>query len=189
MSETKSAPQDSQRLFFALWPDEGLQRRFDALAGAVADRVQGRRIHAGSLHVTVLFLGQLDLTERACAEAVADRLQGAAFTLVMDRLGYFRRPQVIWLGAESPRPLAELVQALRAGITQCRIECDDRPFQSHLTLMRKARRPCPPLTFDPISWEVTHFDLVLSKTTPEGSEYTVVKSWPLPVPDISHGNH
>jgi 2'-5' RNA ligase len=168
----------SDRLFFALWPGEA-QR--DALAniqrGLHSQR--GRPTHPEDLHVTLVFLGELDADRRACAEEAADRVRAAPFTLTLDRLGCFPRVRVLWCGISSrPQALLDLFDALEGGLLGCGCRPERRPFAPHVTLMRKAQ-PLPARELaEPIAWPVTAFALVIARTG-RRPRYRVVREWPL----------
>lgn len=169
-----------QRLFFALWPEPGLQERLHRLGGAAVRKGDGRRVAAEKLHLTLCFLGGVDGGTRRCLEGQAGTVQAPPFTLVLDRLGYFPRPRVVWLGASAvPEPLPSLVQQLRDGQRRCGLEPERRPFQAHLTLARKARRGPAVNEMEPLVWPVERFALVASRTLPEGAQYEVLREWPL----------
>lgn len=135
---------------------------------------------AANLHVTLAFLGGVDGARRRCLEDCAQALRAAPFTLVLDRSGWFRRAEVVWLGSgEAPAALSELAGALANCQRHCGLDPDDRPFQAHLTIARRARRPPPSGALSPLSWSVDAFCLVVSDTRPEGAAYQVLRRWRL----------
>ncbi len=168
-----------QRLFFALWPDEPLRRELERLlTGGPFKTVTGRRVVPENYHITLRYLGPVTEPQQSCAERVADRLQSEDFQLTLDRVGYWPGPRVAWLGAEQvPAALEKLVEALESGLESCGFEPERRPFQPHLTFLRKARPTALPTTVSPIVWPVDRFALVRSRTLPEGVRYDVVRSW------------
>jgi 2'-5' RNA ligase len=169
----------SQRLFFALWPDPEVRERLAALAGRL-DVGGGRRTPPQSLHVTLLFLGEVDAARRSCVETVAGGVRSAPFDLALDRTGWWRRPQVLWAGAtRTPEALATLAARLQQGCAACGFPPEDRPFAVHATLARRVMAAPPPRGFDPIPWSVSEFCLVESRLERGGSEYRVLRSWPL----------
>lgn len=167
----------TQRLFFALWPDDTVRKALAAVVKQTAQHHQGKAMRPENLHITLVFLGNISATQRACAEAVADSINMMPFDLRLDHLGGFKRPQVLWLGArETPDALMQLAASLNRGLRGCDIAMDDRPFSTHLTLMRKIRE-FNERVIEPIDWHVDNFCLVQSLTHPEGVEYKVVKQW------------
>jgi 2'-5' RNA ligase len=168
----------AERLFFALWPGDDQRLALTRVQHALPPH-QGRDAHAEDLHITLVFLGELDPEQRACAEAAADAVQGEPFVLTLNRFGCFPRPRVLWCGAdEHPLPLLDLVGALNAGLRPCHIRLDRRPYSPHVTLARNAR-PLRSFLLDvPIPWPVDGFVLATSQ---EGGppRYRVLRRWPL----------
>jgi len=169
----------TQRLFFALWPDDAVRKALEALALHRAGD-QGKRTRTENLHITLAFLGSVDGRRRGCLEEAADELQGRSFTLSMDTLGWWPRPQVLWVGpTDIPAALLNLVSDLKLACQRCGFEPERRPYQAHLTLARKVRRARLPDSIEPIQWPISSFALVESKTLPTGAEYSVLRTWPL----------
>ncbi len=168
------------RLFFALWPEEGVSRHLASLGRHLASAYAGRLLPVENLHLTLAFLGSVDAAGRACAEQAAAQVNAGRFELVLDQVGWWRRPQVLWVGTDVvPEALLELVAGLRRRLQGCPVQRDDRPYQVHLTLMRKVRHGPVPYSIEPLHWPVKRFALVSSDTLPGGSEYTVLRSWDL----------
>ena len=168
-----------QRLFFALWPEEAVRGALASIPARLPLR-HGRWVRPENLHVTLVFLGAVSLAQRACVEAAADAIRARAFAVSLDRSGWWRRPQVFWAGASvTPEPLLDLVTALQAGCEACGFQPEDRAFRVHATLARKVAVEPPPLQLDPIPWPVSHFVLVASTLSAGGSDYRVVRTWPL----------
>ncbi|HSS65943.1 MAG TPA: RNA 2',3'-cyclic phosphodiesterase [Gammaproteobacteria bacterium] len=180
MPDTPDPSAPRQRLFFALWPDDAVRARFDAVAGKALKR-RGRRIPAQNLHLTLAFLGSVGPETRRCAESAADGITGAPFTLEFTHLGYWSRARVIWSGCdETPEGLTALVNALRRGLVGCGIEPEVRPYRAHLTLARKASvDPGFGAPHAPIQWPVDAIHLLESKTLSSGAQYQILRSWPL----------
>ena len=169
-----------QRLFFALWPDEELRQQIKHHSKVLLRHGGGRPVALGNIHITLAFLGNVDASQQACVEKVADRIQCPEFRLTLDQAGHWSRPRVLWIGAgEIPDTLLTLVADLCKGIRNCGLELDSRPYRAHLTLMRKVNRAPTELNIQPVDWQLNRFVLVKSTTLPEGVKYEVVKEWPL----------
>lgn len=167
----------TQRLFFALWPDDAVRERCAMTARSFGDHA-GKRVVANNLHLTLCFIGSADETTRQCLETAADAITCEPTTLWLDRLGYFPRPQVLWLGAaQTPPPLQTLASEITRAAQQCGVSADVRPFVPHMTLLRKVRRAPKLPAIEPIAWPVTSFCLVQSETRPEGPVYSVLREW------------
>jgi len=168
-----------QRLFFALWPDESLRQELERiLTGESFKAVTGRQVAPENYHITLRYLGPLTEAQQSCVEQVADALRGENFQLTLDKVGYWPGPRVAWLGTERPPIALEmLVKALERGLVSCGFEPERRPFQPHLTFLRKALPKALPTSVSPIAWPVDRFALVRSRTLPEGVQYDIVRSW------------
>ncbi|MGQ0593486.1 MAG: RNA 2',3'-cyclic phosphodiesterase [Gammaproteobacteria bacterium] len=175
-----SAPGPRQRLFLALWPDEALRCRIAAMA-ETARVTGGRPVPRANWHITLAFLGSLEVERRRGVEREADAVRVPAFELWLDRLGFWLRPGgILWLGtSQPPEALVRLATRLGEGISNSGIEADPRPFHAHLTLMRRVERAVrldPPT---PLRWPVADFVLCESVTDPGGARYRVLARWPL----------
>lgn len=167
------------RLFFALWPDDAVRAQLASVAERLPGR-SGRRVPAQNLHITLVFLGEVEAAVAQGMQHEAAEIRAATFDLALDHLGWWRGPRVAWLGAaECPQALAQLVETLSALARTGGLQPDDRPFQPHLTIARKVSRRPRPLAFEPIRWQINEFCLVQSKPGDTGSEYQVLSRWPL----------
>lgn len=167
-----------ERLFFALWPDPAVRRAFGALSQHLPPH-RGRPPHPEDLHVTLVFLGEVEMDARRCAEAMAGDVRGKGFDLVFDQVGYWPRPQILWCGPSVvPDALLDLVAALNQGLRGCGFEPERRPYAPHLTLARGARNVGGYRLDPPLAWPARELVLVLSDPhlTPH---YQVVGRWPL----------
>ena len=153
----------SRRLFFALWP-EGEVR--DALRAWQKGCLSGnvRPTHRDDLHLTVHFLGQVDAGRIDRLLALADQVHVPRFDLVLDRLGHFARPRVLWAGpATVPAELRNLHADLASGLRDCGFEPESRPYRPHVTLARKVRERPEVADLPAIHWTVGHWALVESR--------------------------
>lgn len=167
-----------ERLFFALWPGEWQRTVLTRVQGELPNH-QGRKTHPQDLHLTLVFLGDLDAERRACAEGVADQVRATTFILNLDRLGCFPRTRILWCGAsERPQSLLDLVHVLNDGLADCGFYPERRAFMPHVTLARKSQ-PLPARGIEPpIVWPVSEFALMIARTG-ECPRYRVERNWPL----------
>jgi 2'-5' RNA ligase len=167
-----------KRLFFALWPDPETRASCAAISAAL--KPFGRPVQPDNLHVTLVFLGSIDeKTETILVEA-AEKIAFSKISVRFDSLDYWRRPRIICLSGKPEDSSANLlVEQLNATAAALEIPTDDRPYQAHVTLVRKASR-LPSLAFEPIVWQSDSFSLVESCSTPEGVAYRVLKTWRIP---------
>jgi 2'-5' RNA ligase len=169
----------SQRLFFALWPDDETRA---ALASLIHTQIRrnGHAVSAANLHITLAFLGNQSPEQRACLETAATLVTAPSFELVIDRLGHWPRPRIFWAGpSASPDALTTLVERLNLALAGCGYQPEPRRFQVHITLARKALRPPAQIQISAIVWPARDFCLVESVTGERGVEYRVIGRWPL----------
>ncbi len=142
--------------------------------------VSGRRARDDSLHLTLAFVGDVDsvrLPELLAPPAV---LTVARFTLTLERWGCWPRNGIAWVRpSRVPDPLHELAAGMEAWLRDAGFEMEVRPFNPHVTLVRKAQ--CAPLpdSTPSIEWQVEDFVLVRSRPAPDGSRYETIGRWPL----------
>lgn len=177
-----AASADRRRLFLALWPDEPTRLAVFAAgeAAAAAAGVRGRRIPLQRLHLTLLFLGDVDPAGEARALAVAAAAaRNPAFDLVLDQAGSFYRSRVLWVGARrAPEALTGLWLGLRDGLADLAGERNRGALAPHVTCWRDVDRPLELTPIPPIRWRVEGFALVHS-TLGAQPQYHVVSHWPL----------
>ena len=162
------------RHFFACWPTEDTALALAGIAAEVAPRLEGRPVAGDKVHLTLAFLGETDRVDEA--KEIAAQVRGQPFTLVIDRLGTFRRAAVAWAGSSSPDPELLRIQAgLEQALRDRGFALEDRPFNPHVTLARKIRRARLDEPLAPLRWRVNDFALVRS----ESGRYETIAGWKL----------
>jgi len=166
------------RLFFALWPDDAERMALAGWAAALRRACGGRETRPGNLHMTLVFLGDTDPGRLAELRRVAGRVAPRRFDLVVDRPGYWKHNRLAWAGASTePAALTGMVGELRGALRDEKFRFDEKPFVSHVTLVRKAAAPAELPALAPIVWRVSGFALVRSMPGPQGSDYVVAGEW------------
>lgn len=171
---------DQARVFFALWPDNPVRAALDRLAGALHRLRGGRRTRAETLHLTLVFVGNLPREHLLALQAVAAGVRVPAFTLTLDRTDCWPHNRIAHATAsQPPHALLDLVCALERGLDGLGIPFDHRPYKAHVTLLRKTdcRRADPPI--EPIVWPARDFVLVESELGTEGARYLILGRYPL----------
>ena len=168
----------SDRLFFALWPDEPLRVTLAGLIATLTSGFDGRWQRPDQWHVTLEFLGDVPPQRLASLHAAAGQVRLRPLSIAFDRVEHWRKPQVLCLAASSvPDELAHAVNELRAALLREGFSPEQRPFRPHVTLARKVRS-AESTTFDqPIVWRADRFALVRSVTAPAGSRYEPLGWW------------
>ena len=167
---------ETQRLFFALWPDDEVRQRL-----AAASRQWSKHpVPEHNLHMTLVFLGDCTPEQRTCYCAAAAAVAVEGFSLAFDFLGGRARSRIQWLGSSAaPDALRSLVRELSRGLQECGFEPEKRRFLPHVTLSRKVKNPVVKTGLDGLVWRVDDFALVESVQEPGGVRYQVLERWPL----------
>lgn len=176
MSDETHEP--SKRLFFALnCPLE--QRKAVAQWRSALQLRSGRTVPAENFHLTLMFLGSVDVAQIAevCTAAAKVRVPGVPLQVTLDRLDTWRRAGVLVLASEqAPAELLRLVYALEQAMLPFGFEESSKEFRPHLTLMRDYRVPVPESATPPeFVLRANHFTLYESHK----GRYRALAEWPL----------
>ncbi|OAI12832.1 2'-5' RNA ligase [Methylomonas lenta] len=167
-----------KRLFFALWPDQNTRQQCQQVIQSLPG--QGKPVVANNLHVTLVFLGNIDQARQIAITKAANTIDIQPMRLIFNHLNFWKKPAVVCLVAEQVDPaVSNLVAQLSMSARQLGIELDDRPYKPHITLLRKAKSQVN-IDFNPIHWQSNSFCLVESCSTTSGVEYRVIERWTMP---------
>lgn len=170
----------TQRLFFALWPQDSTREQVRRHCKSLLRHGGGRPVDPGNIHFTLAFLGNVDARQQECVEQFADQVCLPQFEFTVDSAGHWPKPKVLWVGpSQPPESMLMLATQLRDGAIQCGIQMDMRPYRAHMTLMRKVARAREDISIRPFTWRTDGFVLVKSTTYAEGVRYQVIKEWAL----------
>jgi 2'-5' RNA ligase len=171
-------PGTQRRLFFALWPDDEV--RHELLHWQTHNLPPSVRWqHRADLHMTLHFLGLVDHARIPALKALGESVAPAAFSIVIDRIGHWPKPRVLWAGPTSvPGDLTDLHARLDDGLRKLGFNTETRSYRPHLTLARHIAddhglRPLRPLT-----WLVRELALVESRPG-NAPHYHPLARWPL----------
>lgn len=172
---TKNEPR--QRVFFALWPDADLRAALATLARSMP--ADGRPVPAAHFHLTLAFPGTVGHEAVAAMAARADALRPSVSCLQLDRIGWFHRPRVAWIGPARIVPdLEALAGELRRVCEASGVVMEDRPFRPHVTLRRAVSR-CAASDVEPLAWRPREMVLIESGQNGHPGAYRVLRSWPV----------
>ncbi len=167
-----------RRLFFALWPDDAMRVRLGREVKSIVAVAQGRSVSQANLHLTLLYLGAVEVSRQAEVVAAVPPLKSSQFTLQLDQIEYRPESGMIWLAPSSPPDaLFSLVSSLRGVMRAVGYEFDDRPFLPHVTLMRKVSQADDAKSITPLAWTVGEFSLMVSESSPQGVSYHSLHTW------------
>lgn len=186
-SSSSNAPADAKpataRVFFALWPSTADAARLATIARAQAAPTGGRPTRQETIHLTLAFLGDIPEVRLPELIAAAQGVRSPAFTLELDRLGYWRHNHLRWAGcAETPPALGELVGRLHQALNAAGFAVDRKhaDFIPHITLLRKCTRAAAPQAIEPpLAWSGNEFFLVRSLLDADGAHYQQLQTFPL----------
>jgi 2'-5' RNA ligase len=171
------------RLFFAIWPDGAVRDQLDKVSLGLHHACGGRRTRAATIHLTLAFLGEVELGRIPPLLELASRVGGAAFELRLTRFDWWRKKRIAWAAPERvPAALSALVEDLTARLKEADFPVDERPYSPHVTLVRKADCRLAEFSSSPIEWPVEEFVLVRSVMGEDGSNYEMIGRWPLQRP-------
>lgn len=172
-------PDATARVFFALWPSEAVQTALQDHGKRLRAQVGGNLTRRESIHLTLVFLGEVERVRLELAGAAAARTAFESFDLRIDSAGCWKHNRIAWLAPGStPLALQRLATDLKRGLDEAGLHSDQRPYVPHITLLRKAH--CAELepNVAPVSWRVEDFVLVESARDAAGSRYRVLGRWP-----------
>ena len=175
------------RLFFALWPDARTRARIAAAASAVRLTGHARRVSPENYHLTLAFVGEVNMSKLGALQQIGRDQRAAACTMKVEAFDYWPEPQVVVAVArETPPALIGLSSRLhrdlklRDGAQNPRpLAPTDASLHPHVTLARKVAQAPVLQAMSPIHWSARSFSLVRSDTSGSHSVYTVVDTWPL----------
>jgi len=163
------------RLFYALVPD--IETRHRIVETQLAIDADGRKVSADKLHMTLVFLGEVDAERLSLLTGITNRPDLPEIELVLDRIGTYRSANVLWLGSqEVPLSLIKFRQELFDQLTHGGLPSDSRPWQPHVTLYRNLRTRPRTLPTVEIRWRPEDYRLVQSEITDAGLHYRILES-------------
>jgi 2'-5' RNA ligase len=170
-----NAGNEKQRIFIAAWPDATVRAALHDIAKSIAKtHFRAKAVKPQNYHATVAFLGEL---VPPAIETIKQRVSDFSLSQVilrLDRLGFWRKPKVVWLGCnDTPATLSCEIEGLCDQLRRLGFHLDEREFVPHVTLFRKAARR-PRVTITPIDWTISHLVVVRSTLTPDGADYEII---------------
>lgn len=179
---------ETRRLFIALdLPDE--VRR--ALAALSLTLPLPRRAAEETLHLTLVFLGDLNGDAAEEVDARLRELKVAPFDMSLQGVGLFggSRPRVVWAGTAPCPELEALHTRVVGAVRRAGVQPEARRFMPHVTLGRFApgQADLPRLesavagatSFRAGPWRVGQITLYQSRLHPDGARHTALADYPL----------
>ncbi len=159
------------RLFIAIECPDPVKRHVGDVSRAVHGCARsGTFARIDNLHVTLVFLGEVDEGRLPAITKVMNRVNVPVFDIEIGTLGRFKgNPgDIHWLEIKSGQALFRLVNQLRNQLVKTGFDIDRRPFKPHLTLGRRIviadQKTYDDLanTIRPVSFQATHIVLMES---------------------------
>jgi 2'-5' RNA ligase len=179
------------RLFLAVVPPDSALRELDDVVQPLRrlpEAVGLRWTGTHSWHLTLAFLGQVDVADVTALEPRLERVahRHAPHMLRIAGGGRFG-DRVLWAGVGGDtHALRRLAESTAAAARHSGIELDERPFRGHLTLARSgtARADLKPLaaalaSFEGTEWRAGSLRLMRSYLGTGPAHYETVGEWPL----------
>ena len=129
------------RLFIALPTDAETRTALMAYQRSLrALGLQGSETRPENLHITLAFLGKLP-DPAPVIEAMRAVRPSGSLSLLLDRPGRYvqRDGALLWLGPGRDRPVQRLAAALTSELKSRGLPVQERPYQAHITLMRRVK--------------------------------------------------
>jgi len=175
------------RLFIAIDFPEEVKRSLVRLCHGIPGV---RWVSLQQLHLTLRFIGNVDLKRFACIRQKLSDIVSPPVTLILNSVGSFPATgplRVLWAGIERCEALGSLHDKIEQVIVAAGCEAETRPFSPHITLARLKDVPrslvVPYLTqhasFTEGPFEVKEFRLYSSILSRQGSCHTVEQSYTL----------
>ncbi|BCK86483.1 RNA 2',3'-cyclic phosphodiesterase [Sideroxyarcus emersonii] len=168
--------QQKRRLFFALWPGAAERAALAAWQPPLRELCGGRIMRPDTLHLTLVFLGEVAEHRLQAACLAAQEADFRRFDLQLATAHYWGHNHIVYATpAAVPAALAALAGGLEHGLRRHGFHFEQRPYKPHVTLLRNAKRSdadLPPMPA--VRWPVHDFVLVQSLSGAQGAHYEVL---------------
>ncbi|WP_320047464.1 RNA 2',3'-cyclic phosphodiesterase [uncultured Ilyobacter sp.] len=187
------------RLFFAVDIPEDIKKRLKhEICELEKMKIPCKFVKLKNLHMTLLFLGEVKEEELQGIIEKVEKFKSAPVEVSMKNFGYFadkrKNVRIIWKGlSKGEKRLSSvskfLIEANREILEKN--ELTSKPFKGHLTVgrIKKWDRKVSQKIMEEIirlnkiaeneSFRIENFHLYKSTLTPHGSEYELIKTFPL----------
>ena len=167
------------RVFFALWPDAAGRDALAAWQAPLHEMCGGRVMLPETLHVTLVFLGEVDAARLATLDLAAREVLFRPFDLALTTVSYWGHNHIVYASPqETPLPLADLVDGLERSLAKHHFSFARRPYKPHVSLLRNAKWNDAVLpVMPPVRWHMGGFVLVQSMGGSGGPRYRVLAQY------------
>lgn len=156
-------PSESLRLFYAFLPDE----QTNAELQKWQTHVSGKKTPAENLHLTLFFLGRQPQKNLPALKRFIDRISFEAFEMKLDKIGYFPKIGLSWIGPSETSPsLSRLFEETHRFLIPAFLKDKSGNFWPHITLARRSSKPEIKIE-TPWIWKVNRLALMQSVLSDE----------------------
>lgn len=168
--------QQKRRLFFALWPGAAQRAALAAWQPPLRELCGGRAMRPDTLHLTLVFLGEVAEQRLQTACLAAQEAGFRRFDLQLATAHYWGHNHIVHATPTAiPAPLAALAGELERSLRRHGFHVEERPYKPHVTLLRNAKWSDAALPSMPVvHWPVRDFVLVQSLSGEQGAHYEVL---------------
>jgi RNA 2',3'-cyclic 3'-phosphodiesterase len=171
---------DKARVFFALWPETSAQQALHGLATKYAPTCKARAMDANALHITLVFLGEVERARLPQLIDIAGKVSEPPFGFKLEKLACWPRNKIACATLLQEMPtLSQLVIRLKQALTEAGFAFGEGEFIPHVTLLRQVKSELAQQVITPIDWWADSFVLAESTVTDQGSHYQILQEWPL----------
>ncbi len=128
------------RLFIAInFDEEIINKIYDTICDVKSIAQKGNFSHKQNLHVTLVFLGQVEPKMISKVKECMNGIISKNFEIHMGGLGRFKRKgsDFYWIGIEKSETMNELHNVLTSELDDFGFDVDMREFKPHLTIGRE----------------------------------------------------
>jgi 2'-5' RNA ligase len=168
---------EPMRLFIAINFNDDTRSSLLALRDELRSRSErGNFSLPDNLHLTLVFLGECDLTQTAAVKASMDTVRFEPIEVVIDRIDRFRRGggDIWWAGLRYSRSLSEVQRDLTDSLTAAGFRFDKRGYSPHITLGREIVTDTKPWPISPFAETAGRIDLMKSERISGKLTYSVI---------------
>lgn len=167
------------RVFFALWPDVYACDEFTREQSTLVNVCGGRLMRPDTLHVTLVFLGEVEVSRLEALTLVASEVCVTQFKVCFDVARYWGHNHILYAAFhQAPDKLLQLAAELRHHLALHGFKFDVRTFKPHITLLRNVFWTDDLLPVLPVvCWEIKEF--VLLQSPQGGGTYQTLARFPL----------
>ncbi|HIG40762.1 MAG: RNA 2',3'-cyclic phosphodiesterase [bacterium] len=134
-----------------------------------------------NLHITLAFLGKVTDRQLEPLMMSANEVRVPGFELTLNDLGYWSKPNLLWIGpSQVPRSMLELAGLLGGIRRRLGLQSDKKSYSPHITIARRCGTPPPVSALAPeFTVFFASFVLFESVRSRSGLRYEIRGEWGL----------